>query len=129
MRSLARSPADTARRATVVVVDDDADLREALQFLLEVEGFTVATCDSGEALLELDLPDGQACLVLDYHLGGMSGMDALENLRGRGVELPAIMITSDPSSTLRARAKRWGARMVEKPLLGDTLIGAIRALV
>lgn len=116
-------------RPTVVLVDDDAALRAALRFSLEIEGFTVATCESGEALLELDLPRGSACLVLDYHLGGMSGMDALEDLRRRGVKLPAIVITSAPHSALRDRALRSSASVIEKPLLGDGLVGAIRALI
>ena len=115
-------------RSTVVLVDDDAALREALRFSLEIDGFDVETFASGEALLEFELPAHTACLVLDLHLGGVSGIEVLERLRNRGVEIPAIMITSAPDPGLRARTLLCDARLVEKPLLSDGLTNAIRAL-
>jgi FixJ family two-component response regulator len=115
-------------RPTVIVVDDDAGVRSALRFSLEVEGFEVVTCSSAEDLLELGLPEDHGCLVLDDRLPGMSGMDALEILRRRGVDIPTIVITSAPDPALRRRALLANARLIEKPLLSDLLLGAIRAL-
>jgi len=120
--------APTSPLATVVLVEDDAALREALQYALEIEGYPVVSCDSGEALVEAILPDAPACLVVDFHLRGMNGVDALEALRARGVSLPTIVITTAPSLRLRAWAHLNGATLIEKPLLEDVLIGAIRAL-
>jgi len=101
-----------------------------LSFWLETEGFAVSAFESGEDLLAGKLPRTNACLVVDNHLGdGMSGMDALENLRRRGVRLPAVMITSGPPPRLRIRATDAGVAVVEKPLLGDNLLTAIRTLI
>ena len=115
-------------RPTVIVVDDDAGVRSALRFSLEVEGFEVVTCSSAEDLLELGLPEDHGCLVLDDRLPGMSAMDALEVLRRRGVDIPTIVITSAPDPALRRRALLANARLIEKPLLSDLLLGAIRTL-
>lgn len=117
-------------RPTVLLVDDDAALRAAVSFRLETEGFAVSSFESGEALLAGKLPRANACLVVDNHLGaGISGMEALEKLRRRGVRLPAVVITSGPPPALRIRATNAGAAMIEKPLLGDNLLTAIKALV
>ena len=116
-------------RPTVIVVDDDDGLRTALRYSLEIEGFNVVTCASGEGLLMLALPQTSACLVVDQMLPGLSGLDALEALRARQVDLPAIVITSSPDARLRARTLLANARLIEKPLLTDLLTGAIRALL
>lgn len=118
----------TETRPTVVLVEDDAGLREAVQFALETEGYHVLACASGEALLEADLPAAPACLVVDFHLGGMSGMEALRALRRRGARYPTIVMTTAPPPLLREWAHSTAATLIEKPLLEDVLIGAIRAL-
>ncbi|WP_332770166.1 response regulator transcription factor [Phenylobacterium sp.] len=112
-------------RPTVLLVDDDAALRAALKFNLEIEGFDVETCESGEALLLRSLPAGPACMVLDYNLPGITGLEALVQLRDRQVDIPALIITSTPSLHVRERIRAAGARLIEKPLLGDALVGGI----
>jgi FixJ family two-component response regulator len=113
-------------KPTVILVDDDAALRTALKFSLELEGFEVVACDSAETLLARELPAADACLVLDYNLPGMSGLDALVRLRDRDVRLPALIITSHPRAKVRDGIRAARARLVEKPLLGDTLVGSIQ---
>lgn len=113
-------------RPVVVVVDDDAAVRSSLAFSLDLQGFDVSTCESGEALLNRALPAGGACLVLDERLPGISGMEALRQLRQRDVTLPAILITSHPKPDLRAAAAAAGVPIVEKPLIGDALMTSIR---
>lgn len=122
-------PTPPAPRPTVIVVDDDAGLRRALRYALEIEGFEVVTCRSGEALLDLKLPELRACLVVDQLLPGISGVEALEVLRERHVDLPAIIVTSAPTARLRARTLLANGRLVEKPLLNDLLSGAIKELI
>lgn len=117
----------SAPRPTVVVVEDDASVRKALRFSLEIEGFEVVTCASGERLLRLPLPKGSSCLVVDERLRGISGMGALEILRAWGVDIPAIVISSAPDTSLCSRALFANARVIEKPLLNDLLLDAIRA--
>ncbi|HVV92980.1 MAG TPA: response regulator [Hyphomicrobiales bacterium] len=110
----------------VCVVDDDTDLLGALRFALEIDGYTVRAYNSGETLLAETSPAPEAaCLVLDYLLPGMNGIDLLEALRRRGVTSPAILITTHPSALLRRRAAGLGVRIVEKPLFGENLARAI----
>lgn len=120
------SPAlPAAAPPTVVLVDDDVTLLHALRFSLEIDGYRVVTCETGEQLVEIPLPD-LACLVIDYRLSGQDGLGALGALRSRGVTLPAILITSYASPALHARARQAQATVVEKPLLGDALVARIR---
>jgi FixJ family two-component response regulator len=65
--------------------------------------------------------------VADYHLPGMNGLDLLARLRERNIRLPAILITTHPSAAIRNQAASAGVRLVEKPLLSDTLFEGIRA--
>jgi FixJ family two-component response regulator len=116
-----------ARGPTVLVIDDDPGVRSSLKFALEVEGFAVRTYPIGSDLLnDEDMPES-GCVVTDYYLPGMDGLDLLARLRERKVSLPAILITTDPSAAIRRRAASAGVRLVEKPLLSDALFQGIRA--
>ncbi len=114
-------------RPIIFVVDDDAAVRRALEFALDLEGFAVETYESGEALLLRDPPAWPGCLVIDERLPGISGLETLRQLRARHVDLPALLVTSHPKPIFRAAAAAAGAPILEKPLLGETLAGAIRA--
>lgn len=122
-------PSHCPPRPNVIIAEDDADLLESLRYMLEIEGFEVVTCADGETLLDLSFPKSRACLVVDQALPGISGIEALEVLRARQVDLPAVVITSAPGGELRARTLLANARLVEKPLLTDLLSEVIRALV
>lgn len=113
---------------SILLVDDDAALRTALTFNLGIEGFQVESYDSGEALLLRHQPPA-TCLLLDQNLPGVSGLDALRQLRRRGVNAPAVIMTSHPSLRLRREIAELGAQLVEKPLLGDGLISTLRAVI
>ncbi len=113
----------------VVIADEDRAVRQALQFTVELDGHRVVTCDSGEALLGLDLPDERACLVIDERLPGLSGLRTLSQLRQRGCGLPAVLITSHPTRQLKAAAALAHVPILEKPLLEDGLITWIRHAV
>ena len=92
------------RSAEVVVVDDDPAVLGALKFALELEGFSVADYRSGSELLaQSELPQA-GCLVIDFRLPDMNGLDLLAALRRSGVTLPAILITTNPSALIRANA-------------------------
>lgn len=120
------SLAPDLRPRQIFVVDDDPAVRTALKFALELEGFEVETCPSGEALLLADLPSEDACLVIDQRLPGISGLETLRQLRARGVALPALFITSHPNPHFRAQAAAAHAPILEKPLIGDGLTTSIR---
>lgn len=111
----------------VLVVDDDAAVRHSLKFVLELEGLNVRLYKGGEDLLaDRDLP-AHGCLVVDYYMPAMDGVELMDRLRGRRVDLPAILITSKATRDLRERAARSGYRQVlEKPLEDGRLVDSIR---
>lgn len=114
-------------QATAVIVDDDADLLAALKFSLELDGLRVIAHRSSETVNLADIPQHNACLVLDYRLPAANGLELLDRLRAAGGRQPAILITSHASPAVRESVRAAGATLVEKPLLGDTLIRAIHA--
>src|SRR3546814_7581249 len=99
----------------VVLVEDDAAVRDAVQFSLEAEGFAVETWDSAESMLATEIPAATICLVVDFKLGGMSGIEAVEELRLRGVRLPVIMMTTAPPLLLQEWVARTHTALIEKP--------------
>jgi two-component system response regulator FixJ len=111
----------------VLIVDDDPAVRSSLQFCLEIEGFVVRTYSCGPDLLDdLDMPQ-TGCLVIDYRLPSMNGLDLLSELRRRRIERPAILVTTNPSVSVRAQTAAAGAVLIEKPLLNEALFDGIRA--
>ena len=112
----------------LILVDDDADVLTAMRFAFETYGYRVSTYRSAEDLLAAPAPDLCACIVIDYRLPGVTGLDAVLSLRERGVDAPAILITSYPSAATRTRAAAASIEIVEKPLLGDLLVHKVRAM-
>lgn len=110
----------------ILLVDDDLAVLSAIAFALEIEGFDVAAFDSAEALLAGGREILPTCIVLDHRLPGIDGPELLAQLRRRGLRAPAIIITSNPSRSLRRRVCEAGARLVEKPLLCGELVATIR---
>mgnify|MGYP001255535155 CR=1 FL=1 len=109
----------------VAVVDGDPAVCNSLKFSLEVEGFRVRTYGGGTELLRADL-DGCACFVVDQKMPGMSGLELIAKLRERAISAPAILIVSQPSVILSARAATAKVPIVEKPFLGNALVDRIR---
>lgn len=113
----------------VLIVDDDPAVRSSLQFRLEIEGYSVRTYARGADLLDDPAISSAGCLVIDYRLPDMNGLDLLLDLRRRAIKLPAILITTHPSASVRARAAAAGAALIEKPLLSEALIDGIRSAI
>lgn len=117
----------------IVLVDDDPAVAHSTAFALEAEGLAIRVHGDAESLLrELEGTDGPgrigeiACLILDYHLSGLDGLTLLVRLRAGGVTCPAILTTTHPPRRLREDVARSGAVLVEKPLIGDTLLGEVQ---
>lgn len=112
----------------VAVVDDDAGVRHALKFALEFEGLKVRLHDSAQALLgDADL-HAYGCLVIDYQMPDVDGVELVETLRRREVQAPIIMITGRANRSMRDRADRAGVgTILEKPLSDGALSAAIHA--
>jgi len=108
------------------VVDDDASILRAVQRLLGSLGFTVKTFGSGEELLACESLARIDCLVLDVHLGGVSGFELQERLSAGPVSIPIIFITAHDDPPTRERARRAGAvAYLRKPFDAQALIAAI----
>jgi FixJ family two-component response regulator len=114
-------------RPRVLLVDDDPAVRGSLKFALELEGFEVSDFASAELAGGAGAGDAN-CLVLDYRLPGMNGLQLLSLLRSRGSKAQAIIITSHPNRKIRDQIAAAHATLIEKPLLCDALTGAIRDL-
>jgi len=110
----------------VLVVVDDPAVRASLKFALEIEGYRIFVFENGDELLESDSLPERACLIVDYVLPRVDGIEIAAPLRMRGIDFPAILMTSDPSDHLWAQARAAGLSVVEKPLLGNGLAEAIR---
>jgi len=105
----------------VFVVEDDEGVRKSTQALLEASGFSVRAFANAEDLLAAGSAEEAGCLVLDYHLSGMTGIDLIEALRSQGLKIPAIMVTSN-GTKLGVRAAHAGVTAVlRKPLTADAL--------
>ncbi len=113
----------------LALVDDDPAVRHALSFAFETTGISVAAFADAESALAAPDRAAWACLVLDQKLPRMSGLDLLARLRVAGVSVPAILITTNPSREMRARALAAGVEIVEKPLLDNQLSRKVRELM
>jgi two-component system, LuxR family, response regulator FixJ len=110
----------------ILVIDDDYAVRNSLKFTLEVEGFKVRAYSDAQELLNEDSLPPSSCLVTDYYMPAMNGLELVAELRDRHMSIPTILITTLPSQDLRNRAKAAGIQIVEKPLLGSCLLDSIR---
>jgi len=116
-----------AQRPVIGVIDDDASVLRALKRLLSASGFAVQTYVSAEDYLTHEHPERIDCLLLDIHLGGLSGFELQERLVLSRVRTPVIFITALDDSPTRERARRAGAiEYLLKPLDELMLLGAIR---
>jgi FixJ family two-component response regulator len=114
----------------VLVVEDDASMREAIERLLITAGIGCSCYGSAEALLEAGAATHASCVVSDQTLPAMSGLELLAVLRSRGVCVPLILITAHDSPVMRERATREGAQAyLAKPFRGTALIAAVSAAI
>lgn len=114
----------------VIVVDDDAAVRNSLKFALELEGFDVRVYEGGAEMLADEGLALEGCLVVDQYMPGMTGVELVDLLRERFVDIPAILITAKASDDLRLSAALSGIRQVlEKPLSDGALLEGIRSAI
>ena len=87
----------------------------SLKFLLEVVGYAVSIYPSASAFLG-DGAGNPACLIVDQHMPGMTGLELAQRLRADGSSLPILLITGSPSPAIVARAGQLGiVNVLEKP--------------
>jgi two-component system, LuxR family, response regulator FixJ len=116
-------------KQVILIVDDDEAVRESLRSLMESEGFAAYAFSDGHDLLnEASLPP-IGCLVVDYQMPAMNGLELVSALRGRGVSSPAILFTGNLTKSVRDRAAASAVLVVEKPGLGSYLVDRVREAV
>lgn len=118
---------------TVMVVDDEPDVRLIARMVLHADGFEVLEFDSGEAALaELDaghLPD---VLLLDIRMPGIDGWEVLRRLRAdpASADMPVVVFTADLGARSEAAAHlEPGQALLTKPFHADDLLTVVRAAV
>lgn len=111
----------------ILLVEDDADLREATQATLEAAGFTVeAHAVAATAFAALD-PEWPGAVLTDLRMPGMSGLDFLDAGRAKAPDVPFVLITAYGDVAGAIRAMRAGAHdFLEKPCAPDLLIDVLR---
>jgi FixJ family two-component response regulator len=114
----------------VLIAEDDESMREAVGRLLGAAGFDPSVYASAEAALDGHTGGQPACIVSDLRLPGMSGLELLEELRGRGWRAPFIVITAYDAPGVREETLRRGAAAyLVKPFRGSALLDAVRAAI
>lgn len=118
------------KKPIIYLVDDDDSIRRSLSFLLESDGFTVKTFDSGEALLDYCPLESSGCILLDLRMPGMSGLQLQRALAARQVQLPIIFITGHGDTKTAVRAMKDGAvDFLEKPFTDDQLLESVTTAI
>ena len=113
--------------STVLVIDDDPDLRASVGRLLRSLGLDAQLFASISDFLRSDPPDGPTCLVLDVRLPGRSGLDLQRELAAANKEVPIIFITGHGDIPMSVQAMKGGAiEFLTKPFRDQELLDAIR---
>ena len=114
----------------VIIVDDDASVREALSELLLSAGFQSVCFASTSELLEADILDSPGCLILDVRMPGASGLDVQHHLVQNGSPKPIIFLTGHGDIPMTVQAMKAGAvDFLTKPVRDQTLLDAVTAAI
>jgi DNA-binding NtrC family response regulator len=121
---------NSGQAGAVLIIDDEAEIRESLQTLLELEGFAVETATTGEDGLQRMGEQPFDLILLDLTLPGRNGMEILAEIRAHDALLPVIMITAYGTVENAVRAIQAGAvNFVQKPWDNEKLVADVRAAV
>ncbi|MFL6260965.1 MAG: sigma-54-dependent transcriptional regulator [Thermoanaerobaculia bacterium] len=120
-------PGDSSFRASVLVVDDEAAIRDSLHMILEYEGYRVEEAASGSQALTKVGERAPDAIVLDIKMPEMDGLEFLKALRERGYEMPVLMISGHADVATAVEATRRGAfDFFEKPLQRERVLLSLR---
>jgi two-component system response regulator FixJ len=119
---------DRQETYSVIIVDDDQAVRDALSNLLESVGMRVETFDSAEDFVNSGRSTKRTCLILDIQLPGMSGIELQRQLAAGKSTMPIIFITAHSEDRLREQALQDGAvGFFCKPLSSEALLNTVRS--
>lgn len=115
------------RQIVVAIVDDDPSVLKGLKRLLNACGFKTEVFNSGEAFLDRDSTGEPACVVLDIHLSGITGIETRRRLTASGSTIPVIYMTALDTAIVQREATASGcAAYLRKPFSGNVLVESIR---
>ena len=116
----------TQEPPTVVVIDDDASVRKALDNLFRSVGLEVELFSSPQEFLQSERPDRPGCIVLDVRFPGRSGLDMQREISAANTPLPIIFITGYGDIPMSVRAMKAGAvEFLTKPFRDQDLLDAV----
>lgn len=110
------------RRSVVLVVDDDADIRECITSLLEAEGYATRQAANGVQALDVLAGGAPRLVLLDMRMPVMDGREFLHAFEDRGHHVPVIVLTAHSEGVERTLMRR----VLRKPLNVDELVEAVR---
>jgi FixJ family two-component response regulator len=114
----------------IFVVDDDAAIRDLLALLLSGQGYKVVGFADGDSLAAAIRTQSPACILLDVHIPGKSGLDILKELNARNHPAPVIIISGKGDITMAVDAIKSGALdFIEKPFSGSDVVARVREAI
>jgi FixJ family two-component response regulator len=115
------------RAPIVIVIDDDAGVRDGLSDLMESMGMAVRTYAAVHEFLQDGVPDAPCCLILDVRLPGQSGLELQQRLTTAGLDVPIIFITGHADVQMSVKAMKAGAmEFLSKPFRDQELLDAVQ---
>jgi FixJ family two-component response regulator len=119
--------AEPEPQPVVLVVDDDASMRDAMQRLFRSVGLRAEVFDSAAAFLQTKLADVPSCLVLDVRMPGLSGLDFQTELARAHIEIPIVFMTGHGDIPMTVQAMKAGAiEFLPKPFRDQDMLDAVQ---
>jgi two-component system, LuxR family, response regulator FixJ len=114
----------------IFIVDDDATVRDALSVVFSLEGYHVSGFADGNSFLAAARARPPACIILDVHMPGRSGLDILKELNAQHYEAPIFIISGKADIPMAVDAIKNGARdFIEKPFDAGTVVASVRGAI
>ncbi|WP_237152026.1 response regulator transcription factor [Oryzibacter oryziterrae] len=114
----------------IFVVDDDAAVRDALSVIFDMEGYGVRTFADGDQFLNALKTEGPACVLLDVHMPGKSGLDILKSMDVGTFPAPVFIISGQGDIPMAVSAIKAGATdFIEKPFDAETVVMRVREAI
>src|SRR5215467_2516540 len=127
---LSRPHTEASHNGTILIIDDEAGIRESLETLLEFEGYSVESAETGEEGLARLSERSFDLVLLDFALPDRNGLEVLSEIRARDFQLAVIMITAYGTLDNAVRAMQKGAtNFIQKPWDNEKLLADVRASV
>lgn len=125
-----RDPDEMSRETAIHIVDDDANVRDALSLLMFTADLEAQAFPTAEELLEVVDLQRPSCILLDVRLPGLSGLDLLDHLFQRRSKAAVIVITGHGDVPMAVRAMKAGAfHFVQKPFDPEELLNVVEEAV